>query len=181
MIWRQGLVIGLVILVADLVQSTLLSRLGIPGATPDLLVVSVVALALAMGPVQGAVAGFLAGALVDISPPSDTPLGVNSLVYLVIGFATGFVIDPRDRIVWVSMGLVGLSTGGAALATASLDALLGSPRVIWSEVPSVVLASTLYGVLLAPIVLPAVAWLAERISPRPPAEVRLPPRITETT
>lgn len=179
MIWRQALVIGLVIVVADLVQSALLSRLGIPGATPDLLVVAVVALALALGPIQGAVAGFLAGAIVDISPPSDTPLGVNSLVYLVIGFATGFVIDPRDRIVWVSMGLVGLSTSGAALATASIDALLGSPRVIWSEVPAVVLSSALYGVLLAPIVLPAVAWLAARIAPVPPAEVRLPPRITE--
>ncbi len=179
MIWRQGLLIASIIFVADVIQATLLSRLGIPGATPDLLVVSVVALALALGPTQGAVAGFLAGALVDISPPSDTPLGVNSLVYLVIGFATGFVIDPRDRTVWVSMGLVGLSTAGAALATAGIDSLLGSPRVIWSEVPSVVLSSALYGVLLAPFVIPAVAWLAARLAPVPPAELRLPTRITD--
>jgi rod shape-determining protein MreD len=178
-IWRQGLLIASVIFVADVLQSTLLSRLGIPGATPDLLVVSVVALALALGPTQGAVAGFLAGALVDISPPSDTPLGVNSIVYLVVGFATGFVIDPRDRTVWLSMGLVGLSTSGAALATAAIDALLGSPRVIWSEVPGVVVASALYGVLLAPLVVPGVAWLASRVAPVAPAEVRLPPRITD--
>lgn len=179
MIWRQGVLILGVVFVADVLQATVLSRLGIPAATPDLLVVAVVALALALGPTEGAIAGFLAGALVDISPPSDTPLGVNSLVYLVIGFVTGFVIHPRDRTVWVSMGLVGLSTAGAALATAAIDALLGSPRVIWSEVPSVVLASALYGVLLAPLVIPAVAWLAARVAPAPPAELRLPPRITD--
>ena len=61
MIWRQGLVIGLAVLFAVIVEVTLLSRLGLPGATPDLVVVTVVALALAMGPTQGAAAGFVAG------------------------------------------------------------------------------------------------------------------------
>jgi hypothetical protein len=51
--------------------------------------------------------------------------------------------------------------------------------VIWSEVPGVVVASALYGVLLAPLVVPGVAWLASRVAPVAPAEVRLPPRITD--
>ncbi|HEV8025355.1 MAG TPA: hypothetical protein VGP37_10780, partial [Candidatus Nanopelagicales bacterium] len=63
MIVRQGLVIGVPLLLASLIQVTLLSRLGLPGATPDLLVAIVVAVALAMGPIQGAFAGFLAGVI----------------------------------------------------------------------------------------------------------------------
>jgi len=97
---RQGLVIGIPLLLASIIQVTLLSRLGLPGATPDLLVVTVVAVALAMGPVQGAFAGFLAGAIIDVSPPSDTVVGVNSIVYLAIGFVAGYIVDNRDRTVF---------------------------------------------------------------------------------
>ncbi len=97
MIVRQGIVIGGVLFISFLIQVTLLSRLGLPGATPDLLVVSVVAVALAMGPIQGAFAGFLAGVIIDVSPPADTVVGVNSIVYLGIGFLAGYVVDdPRS-------------------------------------------------------------------------------------
>jgi len=64
------------------------------------------------------------------------------------------VIDPRDRSIWLIMGLVGLSTAGAVLATAGLSAMLGSERVSWEAVPALTLSSALYGVLLAPLVVP---------------------------
>ncbi|MGA1147422.1 MAG: rod shape-determining protein MreD, partial [Candidatus Nanopelagicales bacterium] len=145
MIVRQGLVIGGVLFVAFLIQVTLLSRLGLPGATPDLLVVSVVAIALAMGPIQGAFAGFLAGAIIDVSPPADTVVGVNSIVYLAIGFVTGYIIDTRDRTVPGMIAMAGIACAAAALGTAALDAMLGSPRVIWESVPLIALSSAVYG------------------------------------
>ena len=165
MLWRQILVIGSLVLVAVIVEVTLLSRLGLPGATPDLVVVTVVAIALAMGPTQGAVAGFSAGVLLDLAPPSATVLGVNAIVYLAIGYVTGFVIDPRDRTVPILMGIVGLSAAAAVLATAALDSLLGSDRVAWSEVPGMVLSSALYAVILAPAVVLGVAWLVRKATP----------------
>lgn len=165
MIWRQGLIIATSILIALTLQLSVLSRLGLPGATPDLLVVTVVAIALAMGPTQGAVAGFAAGALLDIAPPSDTVVGINSIVYLVIGYLTGLALDPRDRTVPISIGIVGLSTAGATLATTALSGLLGNPRVLWDEVPGLVVSSALYGVLLAPFVLPLMAWIVRRVTP----------------
>ena len=165
MIWRQALVIGLTVLLAVIVELTLLSRLGLPGATPDLVVVSVVALALAMGPTQGAAAGFTAGILIDLAPPADTLLGVNAIVYIAIGFVTGFVIDPRDRTVPIMIGIVGLSAAAAVLGTAALDTLLGSGRVMWDEVPALALTSALYAVILAPLVILGVAWLVGRTTP----------------
>jgi len=165
MIIRQGLVIGIPLLIASLIQVTLLSRLGLPGATPDLLVVTVVAVALAMGPIQGAFAGFLAGAIIDVSPPSDTVVGVNSIVYLAIGFIAGYIVDTRDRTVLGMIVIAALACGAASLGTAVLDAMLGSPRVIWESVPVITLTSTLYGALLAPMVIPLMDWLTRKLAP----------------
>lgn len=165
MIIRQGLVIGVPLLLASLVQVTLLSRLGLPGATPDLLVVTVVAVALAMGPIQGAFAGFLAGAIIDVSPPSDTVVGVNSIVYLAIGFIAGYIVDTRNRNVLGMIVIAALACGAASLGTAALDAMLGSPRVIWESVPVITLTNTLYGALLAPLVIPLMDWLTRKLAP----------------
>lgn len=165
MIWRQALIIGTFIVGAVLIEVTLLSRLGIPGATPDLVVVTVVALALAMGPVQGAVAGFVGGILLDLAPPGDTLIGVNALVYVAIGFITGSAVDPRDRSIWILMGMVGLSTGSAVLLVSGLDTLLGSDRVDWEQVPLLTLTSVLYGLLLAPAVLVAASWVVRKATP----------------
>lgn len=165
MIWRQVLIIGTATLMAVLVEVTLLSRLGIPGATPDLVVVTVVAIALAMGPVQGAAAGFAAGVLIDLAPPGDTLLGVNAVVYVAIGIITGLAVDPRDRTIPIMMGMTGLATGAAVLLTAGLDTMLGSERVDWEQVPVLTLTSALYGVLLAPGVILLVAWIVRKATP----------------
>ena len=165
MIWRQALIIGTFTLLAVLVELTLLTRLGIPGATPDLVVVTVVAIALAMGPVQGAVAGFVSGLLLDLAPPGDTLVGVNAIVYIAIGFITGVVVDPRDRTVPIMMGIVGLSTGAAVLVISALDTMLGSDRVDWEQVPALALSSALYGLILAPGVILVVSWVVRKSTP----------------
>jgi rod shape-determining protein MreD len=165
MLWRQALIIGTLVVAAVIVELTLLSRLGLPGATPDLVVVTVVAIALAMGPTQGAVAGFAAGILIDLAPPGDTLLGVNALVYVAIGYVAGIAIDPRDRTVPIMIGVVGLSAAAGAVATAALDTLLGSQRVAWEQMPGMVLTTALYAVILAPLVILGVAWLVRRATP----------------
>jgi len=164
-IWRQALLIGALMLAAVIVELTLLCRLGLPGATPDLVVVTIVAIALAMGPTQGAVAGFAGGVLIDLAPPADTLLGVNAIVYIAIGYITGVAVDPRDRSVPILIGIVGLAAGAAVLATAALDTLLGSGRVSWEDVPGVALSSALYAVIMAPVVVLGVAWLVRRATP----------------
>lgn len=165
MIWRQALIVGTFSLLAVLIEVTLLSRLGIPGATPDLVVVTVVAIALAMGPVQGAVAGFTAGVLLDLAPPGDTLLGVNAVVYVAIGFIAGIAVDPRDRTVPIMMGMTGLATGAAVLLTSGLDTMLGSDRVDWEQVPMLALTSAVYGVILAPGLILLVAWVVRKATP----------------
>lgn len=59
------------IVVALVVQVSVLARLQLPGAVPDLVLLTVVALALAYGPVSGSLIGFTAGLLADLAPPAD--------------------------------------------------------------------------------------------------------------
>lgn len=165
MIVRQGLVIGVPLLIASIIQVTLLSRLGLPGATPDLVVVTVIAVSLAMGPGQGAFAGFLAGIIIDVSPPSDTVIGVNSIVYLAIGFVAGYIVDKRDLTVIVMIAVGGLACAAASLGTAVVDSLLGSPRVLWDSVPLITLTSAVYGAVLARAVVPLMQWLTRKLAP----------------
>lgn len=165
MMWRQVLIVGISVLFATIIELTLLSRLEFPGATPDLVIVVVVAIALAMGPTQGAVAGFSAGVLVDLAPPADTLLGVNAIVYMAIGFVTGFVIDPRDRTVPIEMGIVGLSAGAATIITGALDTLMGSGRVSWESMPGMALSSAVYAVIMAPVAILGIEWIVRKATP----------------
>lgn len=165
MTWRQAVVIGTFVFVAVMIQLTLLSRLGLPGATPDLVVVTVAGLALAMGPVQGATAGFAAGILVDLAPPADTLLGVNAIVYLVVGYVIGRAIDPRDRTLLLMVGMTGLAVVAATIGVAALDTILGSSRVAWDQMAGMVLSSALYAIIMAPLVIVGTAAVARRVAP----------------
>ena len=91
--------------------------------------------------------------------------GVNAAVYVTIGVITGLAVHPRDRTVAVMAGIVGLSAAGAVIATAALDAILGSPRIVWEQIPALALTSALYAVILAPLVILGVAWITKQFAP----------------
>jgi rod shape-determining protein MreD len=165
MMWRQVVIIGGLMLASVIVEVTLLSRLGLPGATPDLVVVMIVAIALAMGPTRGAVAGFVGGLLLDLAPPADATLGLHAIVYLVIGFLAGRVIDPRDRTVPILIGMVGVAAGVSTVANAALAAILGSDRVAFETLAGLTLSSVLYAIVLAPGAILGVSWLVAKATP----------------
>ncbi|MEY4137354.1 MAG: rod shape-determining protein [Actinomycetota bacterium] len=162
---RQAMIIGSAIFLAVIIELTLLSRLGLPGATPDLVVVTIVALALAYGPLPGAIAGFSAGILMGLAPPFDGVLGLEAIIFTIVGLVTGAVVDPRDRSVPVIMGMVGLSTGGVVILNAVLLAVLSGDRVVWENIPSLSLTSALYGLILAPIVVPGIGRIVRSLTP----------------
>jgi rod shape-determining protein MreD len=162
---RQIIIIGSAIFIAVIVELTLLARLGLPGATPDLVVVTIVALALAYGPLPGALAGFSAGILIGLAPPFDGILGVQAIIFTLVGLVTGAVVDPRDRSVPVIVGMVGLSTGAVVLFNALFLSVLTGNRVVWEAVPELTLTAALYGLILAPLVVPGIGRIARTLTP----------------
>lgn len=71
-------------------QVSVASWISIFGATPDLVIIFVVATAIKFGPAAGCFWGFLAGFAQDVYAPLEW-LGANSISMTVIGFLVGQV------------------------------------------------------------------------------------------
>lgn len=164
--------IGMLALV--LVTALLLATVVAPAFTfgvwrPDVVALSVIALALADGPGTGARYGFVAGLAVDLLSAGAQLVGSAALVLLLVGYMTGLA-----RPYLAATGLLGrVAAAGAASAVTSLGyGLLAGLLEASSIGPASLLqaagATGLYNTLLAPAVLVPVGALSRRL----PATVR---------
>jgi rod shape-determining protein MreD len=161
---RRVLALAAVLVVAVLVQSTVLAELRLAGVRPDLLVLAVVAVAMATDAGTGAVFGFVTGLVADLL--FDLPVGVSALVYTAVGFAVGTVrvyVTSHRPLVHLALA------GAASLASVWCSGLL--LRVFdLSSWEAVIRSGPLvagYNLLLTPFVYPVVRALTERIPARP--------------
>ena len=110
---RRALLATAAILAAVLIQVTVLNNVPFPGgAGPDLVLVTVVALALAGGPREGAVIGFAAGLALDIAPPASGLLGQSALVLCLVGYGCGRLRVALERSAWLP--IAGVALGAVA-------------------------------------------------------------------
>jgi rod shape-determining protein MreD len=86
---------GLVVFLAALLQITILAPIDVLGGTPDLLLVTLVAVALLRGAIYGAAAGFFAGLVVDTATLET--LGLTSLVLTIAGYWIGRYGETTGR------------------------------------------------------------------------------------
>src|SRR5215211_2168999 len=80
---------------AAIVQVTIVASIGIVGGSPDLVLVTLVAVALTQGSIFGAVAGFWAGLLLAIATLGT--LGFTSLLLTLAGFWIGRYGETTGR------------------------------------------------------------------------------------
>ena len=125
---------GLVFLAAIL-QASVFSSVTILNGTPDLLLVTIICVALLRGPIIGAAAGFWGGLLLDVA--NLATLGVTSLLLLVAGYWMGRYGETtgRDRAhaPFVSVAVI---TFLYALGSLAFHFVLGQPApartVLWA-------------------------------------------------
>lgn len=153
------LVATAVILSALVLQVSVLARLGLPGATPDLLLVVVLVLAMAAGPMTGTVMGFAAGVLVDLAPPAAGSIGQTAAVYALAGFIAGHAALEPGRPELRSVLTIGALAAGVCLALTALGWALGTLDITWSGVPILVFTQAIYAAILSLAVLPLVGML----------------------
>jgi rod shape-determining protein MreD len=154
---RRAALAAALLLLAILIQVTLLTNLPWPGAAgPDLVLVAVVALALTGGPVEGMLAGFCAGLALDVAPPATHLIGQYALVFCLVGYGCGRVGGHLSESVWAPIGVVAIGSAAGELLFALTGMIFGDLNVTWSAVGHVLPASVLYDVLLSPFVLYAV-------------------------
>ena len=174
----RGLMSAVVAAVAIVLQLAVADRIAFPGGTgPDLVLVTVAALALATGPMAGAVAGFCAGLALDVAPPAGHLVGQDALVFCLVGYAAGFIAtssaaDGAPEHEHSALFEIGITAAGAACGEAMaavLGVMLSDPRVTWAAVKHVLPVAIGYDLLLSPFVLFAVAAmlrLAGAVMPR---------------
>ena len=90
-----GVKAAVLLFVAAVAQVSVFSQLHVFGAVPDLLLVSLVALALLRGSLVGAVGGFFAGLVVDTATLAK--LGLTSLVLTLAGYWIGRYGETTGR------------------------------------------------------------------------------------
>jgi rod shape-determining protein MreD len=172
--------VGILLVLAVVLQLSGLSQLNILGGHIDLVVLVVAAIAYYAGSVAACATGFAAGFLLDLL--SGATMGVSSLVLTAVGYGVGRfreVRDPSHGL--VPLGVAAAATGGFVVAFAAVSFMLDigasvSPLVIRDAIVTVLL-----NVLLA---LPVFAGVRRVLRPAlkvDPLEVRRrrrPPRET---
>jgi len=160
MIGLDAVKAALLLFFVAIVQVSLLSSVGVAGGTPNLLLVTLVAVALLRGSIFGAAGGFFGGLLIDTA--NLETLGLTSLILTLAGYWIGRYGETtgRDRThaPYVSVAVV---TVLYAFGVLVLDFLLGDPvsgrrLLLDSLVPSI--AFNL--ILTAPV-----HWLVAKLLP----------------
>ncbi|QES50181.1 rod shape-determining protein MreD [Streptomyces venezuelae] len=159
------------IVVALVIQVTILGRLQLPGAVPDLMLLTVVALSLVYGPMSGAILGFGAGLLADLAPPADHAAGRYALVLCVIGYLVGLARpdNGRFRSAWGPMLTVLAAAVGSILLYVGVGVLVGDTAERHVGLGSLLFSAVLYDLLLAPFTVPFIMALARRAENDPMA------------
>ena len=146
----SGVKIAVLLFVVAILQVSAFSSIRIGGAAPDVLLVTLVSVALLRGSIAGAVAGFLAGLVIDITTLGT--LGLTSLLLTLAGYWAGRYGETTGRgrvhapLVATVSATVFVELGGYLL-----DSLLGGPVDLRSALLALPAAVIWNGLLAYPI------------------------------
>jgi len=165
----RGVVAGLAVAVALVLQLSVFSELSWHGVVPNLVLLVVVAAALVRGAQFAMVLGFCGGVLLDLVPPADHVAGRWALALLVVGYVAGRVgqdarLDAKPTAL-VVVATVGASSFLGTSVFALSGVLLRDPALAVPDLLQVILAAVVWDVLLTPVVLPAVMAMFGRLEP----------------
>jgi rod shape-determining protein MreD len=163
--------------IAVVIQEAAVSQISIFGVSADLGPLVVMSVGLLCGSLPGAIFGFVTGLLVDTALVQT--LGVTSLLYILIGYWSGRLLELRDP----AHGLVPLGMGAAATAVAGvgmavIQFLLGVDAPVSFLLAQQIFVSVLVNTLIA---LPVYAIVRRLIQPALPDDPRRRRRRAYTT
>jgi rod shape-determining protein MreD len=157
--------LGVVLVVLALVQVSIIDFLPTPWAVPDLVVVAVLALAIAHGPLAGGLVGAGVGLVLDLIPPASGPLGGWMLVLAVVGAVVARVAETYRPGPFAAMLLLALGAGAAVVLRSAVLWFAGSS--VDATVLVAAAASAGWALLLAPLALLLVTRSTGQVPPGP--------------
>ena len=179
-----GLALAAILLAAVVLQLTVVNRLPLPAAYPDLVLLAVTAIAVCTSPLPGTLAGFAGGLALDIAPPASHYAGEYALIFCLAGYgaargvrAVYDLTGERDPVTMFTVMAVAAAAGEAGKAAVGM--LLSEPDVTGPAIKQVLPAAILYDLLLAPLAFLLVARLTRDADPEraPAPEFSYPQRL----
>ncbi|HLX19819.1 MAG TPA: rod shape-determining protein MreD [Gaiellaceae bacterium] len=146
----DGLKAAALLFVAAIAQVSIFSQVDIFGGVPQLVLVTLVAVALLRGSVAGAIAGFFAGLIVDTATLGQ--LGLTSLVLTVSGYWIGRYGETtgRDR-GHAPFSSVAVITVLYAFGVLLVHFMLGEPAPAGSVIEALLPTIVMNLILTAPV------------------------------
>lgn len=155
-----------ILFLAFLIQSSWLSLLNFPVVVPPLVIVIAAAFCLRREPLNAALIGFTAGIILDLFPPSETPLGISSLSLVLIFFFVNQIRPLIEGSLIMPVVAIALVPSGHLLLTTLIRLFLSEQSLAFTELLLDAVVSVLYGLILATFALPITQWLDRLFSPR---------------
>ena len=157
--------VPLVVVTALVVHLSLLTRVHVAGAMPDLMLLLGIAGGISGGAVPGAVLGFVSGMVVDVF--LETPLGLSGLVFSVVGYSVGVAQTAILRSAWwIPMLTAFVASAAGEVLFALAGAVVGTTPIDTRHLLVVVAVVGVTNALLAPLAVRLVRWsLAHHSSP----------------
>ena len=156
--------------VAVLAQATVINRLPFDwNAGPDLVVATVVAVALTTSPAAAAGTGFAAGLAIDVMPPAEHPVGRYTLVLCLAAYLVALLYRNTGatggRISFpTALGVTAVTTLAVGLGYAAIGLVMGDPRMELTGTAYTVGTSTLVTALITPLVTLPILRLREHLT-----------------
>ena len=154
---------GAIIVVALLIQLTLINSITILGLKPDLIMVVVVVFSLLKGEKEGTISGFASGLLQDIF--STGLLGINALAKTVVGFFCGIVKEKifHEHILFIIPVITFIASFMQSIIIFLLLRAFGIEYNLAWSLKQVALPEALYSSLLSPFIFLAINKLFQTI------------------
>jgi rod shape-determining protein MreD len=151
--------LALLILLAVVLETTLLTHFDLLDAVPGLCMLCVLAVAFEDGPESGALFGFAMGLVLDLF--LITPLGLSALSFSLTGYAVGAFQSSIVRSTpWLYPMIGGLGGLFGGLVFIAVGGMVGQDQLLSVHGVQIVVVSAVWDAILAPLVFPVVRRLA---------------------
>ncbi|MGH9123545.1 MAG: rod shape-determining protein MreD [Acidimicrobiales bacterium] len=162
-VWMGRIRLAAILLLALLLQTTVVPDLRVLGVCPDLMLLCTVCAGLVGGPELGGVVGFGAGLIIDLFL-TTTPLGLSALAFSIVGYGVGSLRRTVLQEGWLlapAAALVGSSAGVLIFVMAGV--MVGQSQLTsvgWPYIGKTALLVGLMNAIIATPVCRVVAWAA---------------------
>lgn len=140
--------VALLIVIAVILQTLVVSRISILGVTADLFLVLTVLVGLGAGALQGALLGFFAGVIHDMI--FFQPLGAHALIFVLTGYFAGMFLARFGTVnLWAIFILTGAISFASQLAFGVLQFAMGPKSAFLTMIGTQMVPEAVFDALIA--------------------------------